>query len=288
MKDKSQLSKSNRPDSYSPRKDALSSFSVAIVEPEFSQNVGYLARTMANFGLSKLFIVSAKDKNSSRIDKDEASRFASHGEYIVRNAKWIRSMDVLRNRYRILVGTTAIRGKRKSNITRKTIELEDALPRIVKSVFALSSLKTSPSVRRTRSPVCFVFGRDTTGLTNDELRKCDYNVTIVTGSEYNTLNISHAAAIIFYSFRNYYDLFQSSLLKRATRMKEVPSRREKERVVSLFEQLAAKSDFQDYKKERLKETLTRLLDRSNPSLRELYLLMGLASKAQTKIRILSS
>jgi tRNA/rRNA methyltransferase len=271
----------------------LSNFSVAIVEPEFAQNVGYLGRTMANFGLGDLLIVSANERKfGSRINKDEASKFASHGDYIIEEIKWISGMDALRARYKILVGTTAIRGKRKSNITRKTLELEKAVPTIMKVLASMNPLRSSRSSIVTQKTLCFVFGRDTTGLTNEELRKCDYNVSIVTGTKYNTLNISHAAAIIFYSFQTYLKEHQdrASLSEREGRIEnyDMPSRMEKERVVSLFEDLAEYSDFQDFKKLRLKETVTRLLDRSNPSLRELYLLMGLASKARTKIRMLST
>jgi len=270
----------------------LSEFSVAFVEPEFARNVGYLARVMANFGLGGLLIVSRDDGEfGRRIDKAEASKFASHGDYIIHETKWVRSLDKLRDQYRILVGTTAIRGKRKSNITRKTLEIEKAVPKISSAIASLKPQRNSHIQKITQKPLCFVFGRDTTGLTNEELRKCDYNITIVTGTEYNTLNISHAAAIIFYSFVNYFKEHPDvrvSKGRRTMESAESPSRLEKERVVSLFEELAENSDFQDYKKERLRETITRLLDRSNPSLRELYLLMGLASKARTKIRILSS
>jgi tRNA/rRNA methyltransferase len=269
----------------------LSEFSVAFVEPEFAQNVGYLARAMANFGLNDLLIVSANDSGfGSQIDKAQASKFASHGDYIIRKAKSVRSVDKLRDQYRILVGTTAIRGKRKSNITRKTLDIEKSVPRISRAVFSLRSRRNSGTGNRAQKPLCFVFGRDTTGLTNEELRKCDYNITIVTGTEYNALNISHAAAIIFYSFAHYlkgHSKDLSSIGKRTIGDAETPTRVEKERVVSLFQELAENSDFQDYKKERLREAITRLLDRSNPSLRELYLLMGLASKARTKIRLLS-
>ncbi len=288
-----QKSGQSRTTSPEPSESYLSKFSVAFVEPEFTQNVGYLARAMANFGLSDLLIVAGnRGKSGSRIEKAEASKFASHGDYIIQKSKKIRNLDDLRNQYRLLVGTTAIRGKRKSNITRKTLDLEKAVPRISKAIASSRPRKNSHGHNIVQKPLCFVFGRDTTGLTNEELRKCDYNITIVTGTEYNTLNISHAASIIFYSFVNYFkehpnDRY-SKLRRRTMENSELPSRVEKERVVSLFQELAENCDFQNYKKERLRETFTRLLDRSNPSLRELYLLMGLASKAVTKIRILSS
>jgi tRNA C32,U32 (ribose-2'-O)-methylase TrmJ len=132
--------------------------------------------------------------------------------------------------------------------------------------------------------MCLVFGRDTTGLTNEELQKCDYNVSIITGSSYNTLNLSHAATIVFYELRRFYDRHhQIQSADKADTVDRRASRKQKERVVSLFGELAKQSDFQEYKQDKLRETVTRLLDRSDPSLRELYLLMGLASKAKSKI-----
>jgi tRNA/rRNA methyltransferase len=272
------------PISRSSSLDPLSLFSVAVVEPEFGINVGHLARAMANFGISRLFIISPI-KNP--IDRNQAMKFSSHGRRVIEEMVYLKSFDDLRKRFQILVGSTAIRAKRKSNLTRKTYALEDSIPIISESL--LQRLISSPNSTKSRNSkaICLVFGRDTTGLTNEELRKCDYNITIVTGTEYNTLNISHAAAIIFSAFRSF---FRAHSLDKGIKMVEErePSRAEKQRVIILFEQLAAESDFQDHKREKLNETLNRILNRGNPSLRELYLLMGLANKAKTKIRLLSS
>jgi len=43
-----------------------------------------------------------------------------------------------------------------------------------------------------------VFGRDTTGLTKDEIGICDLMTTIETSPAYRSLNIANAAAIILY------------------------------------------------------------------------------------------
>jgi len=247
--------------------------SVALVEPSFPMNVGYVARVMANFGLRRLYLVAGKGFKT--IDIDEIARFASHGQNIVSEMKWSKSLDALKQKFHILVGTTAIRGKRKSNITRKTLEIEECADALA------SFAKRKPGNER----VCIVFGRDTTGMTNDELRKCDYIVSITTGSKYNTLNISNAAAIIFYSLLHGLKKQETMVSLRKT---QTASRKEKDRVISLFEDLASLSDFQKHKSPRLRETLERLLNRSNPSTREIYLLMGLASRADSKIRRLSS
>lgn len=258
--------------------------SVALVEPEFPLNVGYVARSMANFGLKELYIVAPRGKQVS-FDLTEATVFSSHGKEVVAGAKFLDDMDSLRKRFAILVGTTAIRGSRKSNITRKTLGLHGAVPIVARAALSHQSREVGKS---TRGLLCFVFGRDTTGLKNEELKKCDYAVTISTQTMYNTLNISHAAAILFYAFSQH-NLHELSPVPGEEEVSgKATTRTERERVIYLFQELALRSDFQDYKRDKLREAITRLLDRSNPSLRELYLLMGLANKARRKIEVLSA
>ncbi|MHB8568162.1 MAG: RNA methyltransferase [Nitrososphaerales archaeon] len=246
-------------------------FSVAFVEPEYSVNIGYVARTMANFGLTDLYLVGTIPKT---IDFDEAEKFASHAHLLVRKIRRMESVEDLRRKFQVLVGTTAILGKRKSNITRKTMSISECTTRV-----------TALLAKNRKYRVCLILGRDTTGLTNEELQGCDFSTTIQTGSTYNTFNVSHAAAIFLFAF--------SEKLKKLGHAPggKSPSagsrRREKELVLRLFEDLATESEFREFKKAKLMEALTRLINRSDPSIRELYLLMGLASRATSKIRRLS-
>ena len=251
----------------------ISSFSVAVVEPEFALNVGYLARAMANFGINQLLIVSGK--KMSQNDAAEAAKFASHGSHIIDSIQYVKSINDLKKRFHLIVGTTAIKGKRKSNITRKTMGLEEC----VKAVSAESSRSQE---------ICILFGRDTTGLTNSELQQCDYALTISTGTDYNTLNISHSAAIVFYVFLRGFNSRGGEAKEPLLETGRSSTRHERDQVISLYEELAILSDFQKFKQRKLAETLSRLLNRSSPSLRELYLLMGLANKVRAKIRTLAS
>ncbi|MGH2638051.1 MAG: TrmH family RNA methyltransferase, partial [Rhabdochlamydiaceae bacterium] len=204
---------------------------------------------------------------------DEARVFASHGKHIIDEMERVGSLDELKKKFRLLIGTTAIEATRKSNLTRKTLEVEAC------------ALKVAARIARNPRSSCIIFGRDTTGMTNEELKKCDYNVTIRTGSDYSTLNVSHAAAIILY-------VFSKHLGKTTSQQKKVvgrySSRAERERAILLFEKLARDSEFQYFKSGLLREALSRLFERGDPSLREAYLLMGLASKASSKIQRLSA
>ncbi|MGA2876485.1 MAG: hypothetical protein ABSE82_13220, partial [Nitrososphaerales archaeon] len=77
---------------------------LAVVEPEFGLNLGYVARTMANFGLQKLIVVSPKRLDRKRLD--EAKLFASHGKKLIDEIKFVPSMARLREKFPLLIGTT--------------------------------------------------------------------------------------------------------------------------------------------------------------------------------------
>lgn len=224
---------------------------------------------MSNFGLRRLIVVSQKKIDPKQLN--EARIFASHGKKLVDEIEFVNSVRDLRKKFGLVIGTTAIEGTRKANLTRKTLEVEECASRLSARIIQ-NPAKTS-----------LVFGRDTTGMTNEELRSCDYNITIRASFSYNTLNLSHAAAIVLY-------VFSKHLARKPQASREIvaTTRRERERAAMLFEELAEASEFQKFKSALLKETISRLFDKADPSRREVYLLMGLASKASSKIRRLSA
>ena len=116
-------------------------------------------------------------------------------------------------------------------------------------------------------------------------------MTIKTGSEYNTLNVSHAAAIVFYEFSKHLSkvdsIFGMENRKKGEENTQTSSRKERERAIILFERLGEDAEYKKFKAGLLRETLKRMFNRGDPTLRELYLLMGLASKASSKIKRLS-
>jgi rRNA methylase len=65
--------------------------------------------------------------------------------------------------------------------------------------------------------VLLILGRDTTGLTNEEIMKCDDLIKIPTSEEYPALNISHSLAILLYIW---------SIMNRKTKIKKVNVPRE--------------------------------------------------------------
>jgi TrmH family RNA methyltransferase len=148
--------------------------SVTLVGPKGPVNVGHVARLVSNFGAEKLYLVEPK------VDISVAAVYASHASAVLDDAV-VTTFEKVRKENELLVATTAVKATKKSNVIRRTIR-PDRLYDI------LSSAKTSS----------LVFGRDTTGLTNKEIRVCDVTTTIETAPGYKALNVGHAAAIILY------------------------------------------------------------------------------------------
>ena len=147
---------------------------MTLVEPRGPVNLGHVARLVQNFGVEKLYLVEPK------VDVSVASVYASHASEVLDRAV-VTNFERVRRENELLVATTAIRASKKSNVIRRTVG-PDRLHGI------LSAAKSSS----------LVFGRDTTGLTNDEIRVCDVTLTIDTSPAYRALNIGHAAAIVLY------------------------------------------------------------------------------------------
>lgn len=224
--------------------------SVALVEPKYEVNVGHVARVMANFGFHDLLLVKPE------VDLGKARMFASHAVSVLDDAK-ICSFEDLR-RFDYLVGTTAIFYVSPSNVLRSTVP-----PSFM-----------AEQLSRFSGSVCLVFGRDTTGLTNEELEALDMVVSIYSAPSYPTLNISHAAAIILYEISKH--SFED--------LDIVANEEQRKRVVQYTVNLAKVLGYAEYKIPIVETAVKRLINRGRPSSREATLLLGLLRLANRAVK----
>ena len=117
--------------------------SICLIEPQYPINLGYVARIMKNFGFHNLLVVN------SQVNIEEARPFASHAVDLLENIKNIEFDDL--NNFDTLIATTAITSHRGLS-PRQSIDVSD-----IRS-----------SIKDLGKRICIIFGRDTTGLTNNE------------------------------------------------------------------------------------------------------------------------
>jgi TrmH family RNA methyltransferase len=232
-----------------------SRFRVILVEPEKEGNIGSVARSMKNFGLTDLRLVSPKTAIG-----DEAYRYATRGQDILDTAKVFKTLpDALRDASHV-VGTTAITGKSTRNLLRITID----------------SAQLAPRMAETTGSVALLFGRESSGLTNAELQQCNLIVNIPASDDYNVLNLATAASIVFY------EIFKETRPAHAPSLQ--PSRQSLERLASIFLELAEAADIPAHRRRLADRAFRNVLAKSVVSRREVSLIMGVLRRIRDKVQ----
>lgn len=225
---------------------------VIFVQPETSGNLGAIARTMRNFGSTELILVDPK----CEIDQDAKIR-AVHATDVLEDARIVSEIDDALDLVDFGVGTTSIESG-DHNLIR----------------LALRPWELSKELESVDGRIGIVLGRESSGLSREELRKCDLTVTIPTNPEYETMNVSHAAAIILYELYKKFD-------ERPEEIREI-SGKEKEILNNNWVQLLDTLDMQRTKREVCSTIFKRLLGRSFISGREAHTLTGVFRELRKK------
>jgi TrmH family RNA methyltransferase len=226
---------------------------VVLVEPENAGNIGAIARSMKNFALSDLWIVNPKTPLTM-----ETRAFAMHGYDVLKKARKAKTLNQALKHMDIVAGTSAVVATSRSNITRVPITPRELAQRISGS----------------EGNFAIVFGRESSGLSNDELECCDFMVTIPANHKYNVLNIASAASILFY------EIFQT----RATRPgPSLASEVVKARLQIEFGRMVNRSGVQAHKRDLVKRSFRNVISRSFITSREASLLLGVFRRASTKL-----
>jgi len=217
--------------------------SVALLEIQNSGNLGAIARVMKNFDFKDLILINPKCKiNQEAIDR------ASHAKTILKKAL-IKDINYLK-KFDYVVGTTAKVGN-NYNILRTPLPIE--------------KLKGKK--------VVMLFGREDHGLNNKEIEMCDLVITIPSSKKYPTLNISHAAAIVFY------ELFKNSKKEKSTSHFNYATKKDREVLLSLINHSLKDLPFSTKEKRQTQEKVWKsFVNKSFLTRREVFNLCGYFSK----------
>jgi len=214
--------------------------SVVLVEPRNSGNLGAIARVMKNFGFSDLIVVNPRCNPNSI----EARKRSKHALDVLKKVKVIGSLDELKHDK--IVATTSVLGT-DYNILRAPL---------------------APDKLRISGKTALVFGREGSGLRNEELRKCDVVVSIPTSRKYRAMNLSHAVAVMLYELSDC----------RIEGFRE-GTRKEKDALMNYISGVLDKLDFTTREKRETQKMLwKKIIGKSNLTKRELYALFGFFRK----------
>jgi TrmH family RNA methyltransferase len=125
------------------------------------------------------------------------------------------------------------------------------------------------------SKTAIVFGRESNGLSNEELSMCDSIITIPASTEYPVLNLSHAVAVVLYELSKQYPA-----QKKETLFSRIGLMQPKQRdllyrhVQTVTEQIIA----DEQKQKNIVCILKKMIARSGLSRRESFALFGFFKK----------
>ena len=147
-----------------------------LVEPSVAENIGAAARAIKTMGFSRLRLVNPNGHLTG------PAKWMAHGSNdILENAGIFSTFNEAVNDVDLVVGTTA-----KKRIVKNDYLPASALPEIIRQKG--SAVKA----------VAVVFGREDSGLRNEELKRCDIITTIPLKTSFPSLNLSQAVMIYAY------------------------------------------------------------------------------------------
>ncbi|UCB55621.1 MAG: RNA methyltransferase [Thiotrichales bacterium] len=151
---------------------------IVLVNTSHPGNIGAAARAMKNMGLSRLYLVSPKQHPSF----DAYSRAAGADDVLGEAVVTETLADALKGC--VWVGGTSAR--------ERAVQWSVYDPRDCAGVCLEQSVQGDTAI---------VFGRERTGLTNEELELCNGLVHIPTNPEYSSLNVAAAVQVLCYELR---------------------------------------------------------------------------------------
>lgn len=225
------------------------------VEPKTPGNIGFLARTMKNFGFKKLVLINPCEFDNSTYYQ------ASHARDVVQDAKIYDSITkfIEDNEITTIVGTSGTAGGSYN------------VPRIPITPNELGK------TLHVDGNIAILFGREGDGLSNEELELCDILVTIPTDDEYPIMNISHAAAIVLYEIhKNQKDYPVDNM--------EIASFEDKKIITKLCNEIISKLDYPEHKRKNVEIITKRIIGRAFIAGRESKMLRGTLKRVNVRIK----
>ncbi|GMR07506.1 MAG: tRNA (cytosine(32)/uridine(32)-2'-O)-methyltransferase TrmJ [Gammaproteobacteria bacterium] len=237
----------------------LSNIRIVLVNTSHPGNIGGTARAMMNMGLETLYLVEPK-----KFPAADATARASGASGVLAKAVVCDDLDLALKGCSYVFGASA-RLRRVS------------WPQVMPRECARIALEASD-----KAPVALVFGRERTGLTNDELERCNYLVNIPSVADFPALNIVTAVQILVYEIRMLMVQENDSMaIVQGNNDDEPATADELERMYKHFREALIDIEFLDPDNpKQLMRRLKRLFNRTHLDKMEVNILRGILTSAQ--------
>jgi len=231
---------------------------VVLVEPTHPGNIGAVARAMQTMGLSRLHLVRPREFPSA-----EATSRAAGADGVLFDATVHEDFLPAIAPCGWVIGTSA----RARSLSVEELSPPDCVERLLG--------------KAATTQVALVFGRESSGLSNEELQHCHAVVTIPTDPAFTSLNIAAAVQVLGYEIRRSLRACTNAPAVEDASRKPAPVE-DMERFYHSLETTLIEIGYLDPAAPRLlMRRLRRLFGRANPDSVELNILMGVLSAARS-------
>jgi tRNA (cytidine32/uridine32-2'-O)-methyltransferase len=169
----------------------LSRVHVVLVNTSHPGNIGATARALKNMGIANLRLVDPRDYPS-----DVAMWRAVSATDVLERARVFPTLVDAVADCSMVIGASARSRRMPWPMLSPRQCARHVLLETQRAADAISGDEAAKS-----GQIALVFGREDTGLTNDELQQCHYHVQIPANEEYSSLNLAAAVMVICYEVR---------------------------------------------------------------------------------------
>lgn len=239
---------------------------IVLVNTSHPGNIGAVARAMKTSNFSQLYLVQPKNFPCA-----EASARASGAVDVLQNAIVTETLDEALEgvSYAFATSTRA-----------RSLAWPHGAPKQFVETFSQALLDPSSSK-------AIVFGRESTGLTNDELQRCQYHINIPTNTEYSSLNLAAAVQVICYELNCHLSdgRMSNEMMLPESSADDVAHREDVERFYQHLNQVLIDIYFIDPNNPRLvMNRLRRLFARTQLEKTEINILRGILKAVQQTVK----
>lgn len=236
----------------------LDQIRIVLVNTSHTGNMGSAARAMKTMGLTQLVLVDPQ-----ALPDEDAIALAAGASDVLANARIVPTLDDAIADCGLVIGTSA---------RSRTLSWPMLDPRAAGEKLVMEGVT---------HPVALVFGRERTGLTNDELQRCHYHVAIPANPEYSSLNLAMAVQTLCYEVRMHWLETQETDMAAEAERADYPSAQQLEGFYLHLEQTLQKTGFiADDHPGHVMSKLRRLFNRARPEVVELNILRGILTSVQ--------
>lgn len=230
---------------------------IVLVNTSHPGNIGSTARAMKTMGLKKLKLVNPKNYPSKVADAKAVGCID-----VLENASIYDSIDKAIAKSRLVVGLSA--RSRKSNIP--SLSLKELM------ILIQNHLNNEISI---------LFGNEQSGLSNEELLRCNYLVSIPTDKSYTSLNLSAAVQIFSYE----YFMSQSGPDKKLIHTEEPASFSSKKHLIDNFILIMKMLNMFSVKNEKsLTQNIHIIFNKTQFTNKEINLYSGVITKIKNALK----